>query len=153
MIEVCPNLFVGNDSDCINFNGAICHCCKEPHHRRMVGYKGRALSKDHPEYLYAIRGTEIALNMVDVDNPAYHSEEMVNAGLEFIRGSLANGLRVLVACNQGESRAPSVAMLSMRNELPDSFGEAEVEFRKLYPAYNPKNGIREYLRMHWGTKP
>jgi len=152
MIEVKPNLFVGNQADCLNFNGAICHCNKDPHHRAFVGYTGRALPKDHPEYLYAVRGNEIALNMVDVDNPIYFSESMVNAALDFIRGSLINGLRVLVHCNQGESRGPSVAMLSMRNELPDSFEEAEVEFRKLYPAYNPKNGIREYLRMHWGER-
>lgn len=149
MIEVSKNLFVGKDADCIGFNGSICHCAKEKWHRAFVGYTGRACPKDHPEYLYAIRSGEIALNMVDVDNPAYHSEEMVNAALDFIRGSLANGLRVLVHCNQGESRGPSIAMLSMRNELLDLFEEAEDEFRKLYPAYKPKNGIREYVRQHW----
>lgn len=152
MVEVSSGLWVGNDADCIGLNGAICHCAKEKWHRSFVNYTGRACSKDHPEYLYAIRGTEIALNMVDVDNPAYHSEEMVDAGLDFIRGSLANGLRVLCHCNEGRSRAPSLAMLAMRNELPDSFEEAEIVFRELYPAYNPKNGIREYCRMHWGDK-
>lgn len=152
MIEIAKNLFVGNDADCIGFNGAICHCTKEPWHRKFIGYTGRALPKDHPEYLYAVRGTEIALNMVDVDNPIYHSELMVNTAIDFIQGSLINGLRVLVHCNQGESRGPSIAMLSMRNELPDSFEEAEIVFRELYPAYRPKNGIREYLRMHWREK-
>ena len=149
MIEVRPGLFVGNDADCAGFDGAIVHCCKDPWHRRMVRYTTRALPKDHPEYLYAIRGNEIDLNMVDVDNPIYFADCMINAGLEFIRVKLFEGKKVLIHCNEGHSRGPGLAMLSMRNELPDSFEEAEEEFGKLYPAYKPKNGIREYVRLHW----
>jgi len=38
------------------------------------------------------------------------------------------------------------AMLYMRDELPEDFEEAEEAFKLIYPAYKPKNGIREYVR-------
>lgn len=151
MIEIQPNLFVGNDSDCIGLDKgwAIVHCAKEKWHRQFVGYRHRALSKDHKEYLYAIRDNEIALNMVDADKPEFFTEDMINSALTFINFYLGFGKKVLVHCNQGGSRSPSIAMLYIKDKLPQDFEEAEEEFKLLYPLYNPKNGIREYVRNHW----
>jgi hypothetical protein len=150
MIEIKHNLYVGNQNDCQGAKGfAVAHCCKEPYHRAFVGYRQRALPKDHKEYLWAIRGDEIALNIIDADKKEYFAEGMINAALNHIEYHLRAGKRVLVHCNQGGSRGPSIAMLSMRDELPDDFIEAEGRFKELYPLYNPRNGIREYVRDHW----
>ena len=122
MIEVKHNLFVGNTNDCIGLTDfAICHCAKEPYHRKFVGYKGRALDKEHSEYLYALRGNELALNIVDADSKEYFADEMIEEALSFIKFYLEHDKKVLCHCNVGGSRSPSLVMLSMRDELPEDF--------------------------------
>lgn len=75
MIEVYPNLFVGDEADyriVLNMSGwFIVHACKEPFHRQALGYAGRGAPKDHPEYLVAERDGRLILNLVDAPNPAY----------------------------------------------------------------------------------
>lgn len=149
MIEILPNLYIGSQIDAEGFDGAIVSCCKDPSHRQMVGYTSRALPKDHPEYLFAIRGNRLALNIVDADKPEFFTESMINTALDFISARLAEELKVLVHCNQGQSRSPSLGLLYIRDSMSDDFEAAEKEFRKIYPDYNPRNGIREYVRAHW----
>lgn len=147
MIQILPNLYIGDQNDCEGFEGAILHACKEPYHRQFVGYTGRALAKDHPEYLYAVRDNELALNIVDVDDPKYFAEEMINKALQFI----GEHDKVLLHCNQGQSRSAGIGMLYMRTKglLDGTFEEAEEKFKEIYPPYSPRNGIREYVRLHW----
>lgn len=158
MIEVCENLFVGNQEDyelhvAQREGWAVVHACKEPYHRQALGYKGRAAPKDHPEYLIARRENRLILNLVDVDNPAFFRTEMITEALDFIDEALESGTKVLVHCNQGESRGPSIALLYMaarRQSLPtESLESAESEFRSLYAGYSPSNGIRGHLRECW----
>lgn len=149
MTEVHPNLYVGTSADCKDFDGAILHACKEPYHRQMVGYKAVALPKDHEHYLWIIKGNEMALNIIDADKPEYFADSMIDTALEFIDHHRFMNEKVLVHCNQGQSRSPSIAMLYMRKQLPDDFEQAEEQFREIYPAYSPKNGIREYIKGRW----
>jgi hypothetical protein len=158
MIEVHSNLFVGNqadyDYDVAQQEGwAVVHACKEPYHRQALGYSGRGAPKDHPEYLVARRGNRLFLNIVDANNPAFFAKEMIDAALNFIGEALANGLKVLVHCNQGESRSPSIALLYMAARLgalpTESLEAAEAQFRAIYPDYYPKPGIRGHLREYW----
>ena len=158
MIEVYSRLFVGNQLD---YEGtvsrqsgwAVVHACKEPYHRQALGYSGRAATKNHPEYLVAQRGKRLILNMVGANNPLFFDRGMINQALDFIDQQHSSGLNVLVHCNQGESRAPSIALVYMAARLQilpkESLEAAEQEFRKLYPPYNPNMGIREHLRQHW----
>lgn len=160
MIEVHPNLFVGNQLDYENLvkdrntgkpkdDWAVVHACKEPYHRAALGgYTGRSVGKEHPEYLFAIREREISLNMVDVPNPDFVAPAMVDAALEFI-GDYIGFRTVLVHCNQGGSRGPTIAMLYMAKSLPADFGLAEAMFTGLYPAYAPAGGCRGYAERHW----
>ena len=58
MIEIYPNLFVGDQGDYeYQVKGqdgwAVVHACKEPYHRQLLGYRTRGAPKGHPEYLYA----------------------------------------------------------------------------------------------------
>jgi predicted protein tyrosine phosphatase len=154
MVEIIPNLFVGDEADYERRvrrepGWCVVHACKEPYHRQALGYTGRATSKTHPEYLVARRGDRLILNFIDADDPAYVPREMVEAAITFIGESLAAGRRVLVHCNQGESRGPFLAFLYLLRHTDkiqaDDFAAAEAAFRKLYPAYMPKRGVRTFL--------
>ena len=116
-------------------------------------YSGRGAPKGHPEYLLARRDKRLHLNLVDVDNPDYISKEIIDAALAFIGEGLKSGERVLVHCNLGESRSPSIGLLYLAaraGTLPSgSLVEAEAQYRVIYPHYNPKAGIRGFLLHHW----
>lgn len=157
MIEVHRNLFVGSESDFENSvrfesNWAVVHACKEPYHRKELGYSGRGAPKDHPEYLIARRGSRLILNLVDVDNPAYIAKEIMDVALSFIDENLQTNIRVLVHCNQGMSRSAGIALLFLaQNGLiaQSEFSEAEEEFKRLYPPCNLSLGIRGFLIQNW----
>ena len=157
MIEIHPNLYIGNQDDYEyqvrgNPDWRVVHACKDPYHRQALGYTGRAAPKTHPEYLIARRDGRLVLNLIDPPDPAYVPKEIVDAALDYIHANIAD-TRVLVHCNQGESRSPAIGMLYLAvytDRLPfDDFLEAESEFRRIYPAYNPGPGIRGFLVQHW----
>lgn len=156
MVEVYPNLFVGDQNDyemqVRRENGwCVVHACKEPYHRRALGYGTPGAPKDHPEYLCARRDHRLCLNMVDTPNPDFIPRELVDAALDFIHNNIGDN-KVLVHCNQGRSRSVGIAMLYLAaysDELPADFGEAEVEFRRRYPAYSPGRGMRGFMQRHW----
>lgn len=156
MIEVLKNLYIGNQDDYEfkvkgNDGWVIVHACKEPYHRGLLGYTGRGAPKDHPEYLFAKRNNRLFLNIVDVESPEYIAKEIIDTALTFINEALTHNIKCLVHCNQGESRSPSIGFLYLaaNNGLSKDFATAENEFRKIYPSYNPKNGIRGFIINHW----
>lgn len=157
MIEVIMNLHVGNKDDyenCVKFDKgwAVVHACKEPYHRELLGYTSKGAPKDHPEYLIAERGDRLFLNLVDTVDPAYIPKEIVDKALHFVENALSNQKKCLIHCNQGMSRAPSIALLYLakHNHIPnDSLMEAEEAFMKIYPKYFPKPGIQKFLENNW----
>ena len=160
MVEIYPNLFIGSEQD---YEGKIkgkegwwvVHACKEPYHRQALGYRTRGAPKDHPEYLVARRGHRLILNLVDASNPAYIPKEIIDAALEFIDQGIREGKQVLVHCNQGESRSPSIGLLylaAFTDVIPSaSLCEAEEAFLQIYPYYRPGKGMRGFLVQHWET--
>ncbi len=161
MIEVYPNLFVGSQDDFAKVwhkpGWYVVSAAKEPHHRAALGYTGRAAPFDHPEYLIAKRDRHMILNLVDVDNPDYIPPELINAATKEIHDELQFGTnKVLIHCNQGHSRAPTLAMLYLA-KYTDEFADMDYEhaadyFRATYPAYAPARGMSEYARQHWPTE-
>lgn len=158
MIEIHPRLFIGSEVDYETTvrhqdGWRVVHACKEPYHRQLLGYRGRGAPKEHPEYLVAQRGPRLFLNLVDADDPAYIPSQIVDACLSFVDQALKADERVLIHCNQGESRSPSLGLLCLAVYTDalsrTAFGEAEVAFRRLYPPYNPKGGMRGFLLNHW----
>jgi hypothetical protein len=158
MIEVCSNLFVGHQGDFeYQVDGregwAVVHACKEPYHRIVLGYTTQGAPKGHPEYLFAVRGDRLYLNLVDVDDPTYIHEELVEAAITFIHEKLAAGKKVLVHCNQGESRGPGIAFLYLLRHTPalpkTSLADALAVFQRIYPAFHPGPGIAGYIAAHW----
>jgi hypothetical protein len=156
MIEVHKNLFVGADIDENSIRGQsgwfVIHACKEPYHRQALGYSGRAASKDHPEYLIARRDGCLILNLVDVDNVSFVSPVIIDAALEAIAANIATR-NVLVHCNQGQSRSPSIAFLYLLRHT-DSFegltqNEALSKFGAIYPPFSPARGMADFIRLNW----
>src|SRR5665213_780957 len=161
MIEVHPSLFVGSETDYefqvrYEADWAVMHACKEPYHRQALGYSGRAASKVHTEYLIARRGDRLILNLVDVDNPAFIRDEIMDTAVAFIHEHLKAGQRVLIHCNQGMSRSPSIAMLYLAthtDRLPrGSFEQDFAAFREIYPPVSPAAGVLGFLRSRWAIR-
>lgn len=159
MIEVYSKLFVGDQDDyeydvSQRSGWAIVQACKEPYHRRALGYlPGKAAPKG-PEYYVARRENRLILNMVDAPKPEFfYKEEMIDKALDFIDQMRANDINVLVHCNVGESRGPSIVLLYMAARLrvlsTESLQAAEKQFRTIYPKYNPKVGIQGHLQQYW----
>ncbi len=156
MIEVYPNLFVGNETDAyatLNKTGwYIIHACKEPFHREALGYTGKAAPKNHPEYLIARRENRLILNLIDAADPAYIPQEIINEAVDAIHLNISE-LKVLVHCNQGLSRSPTIAMLYLLKYTKALSSEnqktAVDEFMKLYPPYLPANGVSMFVEQNW----
>src|SRR6188474_376831 len=141
MKEVHPNLWVGNQDDLRlwNPNRLSIAAAKEPFHREAVGYKERGAPKDSPEYLTALRANRLNLNLVDGPSHKFISVAMIERALAYI--DVAQPF--LIACNQGMSRSPTIAMMWLAKnghiEMP-TFSKLEHNFEKLYPLYEPTAG-------------
>lgn len=157
MIKIYPHLFIGNALDyedgIAHMEGwSVVHACKEPYHRQFVGYETRSAPQDDPEYLWAVRGNRLALNLIDGENPAFVPKEAIDYALEFTNNKLSLGKNVLIHCNQGLSRGPSIGFLYLAKyteELSERFMSALGAFTLMYPSYNPGQGIYEFVKMRW----
>jgi len=157
MKEIYSRLFVGDDSDYEKVKDKndwyVIRACKEGEggHRSQLGYTERAAPKGK-DYLFVQKGRVLALNMVDSDDPAFTPDALVDKALSFVSSSLGLGHKVLIACNQGQSRAPSLALLwlVLNGKLP--FEGAFRRFKKLYPDYDPSPGIKGYIRQRLAAR-
>ena len=158
MIEIHPNLFIGNQADydlnvASQVEWAVVHACKEPYHRQVLGYTTKGAPKNHPEYLFARRDNRLILNLVDAANPAYIPHEIIDNTLVFVQDQISEKRNVLIHCNQGLSRSPSIGLLYLvayTDKLPkETLSEAEAAFREVYPPYNPADGIRGFMQLNW----
>lgn len=153
MIEVYSNLFVGDDRSCFyseKSEWAVVHACKIPCHQKAVDYTG-SLSPNHPYYLIYEKPNHLFLNIIDPPCPMFPSQ-LFTKSLDFIDNHI-EGRKVLVHCNNGLSRAPSIVLLFLAKRIErinnDSFKQAAIDFKKLYPYYQPGRGIVVYLSQNW----
>ncbi len=156
MIEISENLFVGSLDNYENHQHEeafyFVQACKEPCHRKALGYTGRSCDASDPEYLVAYRDRRIILNMVDAPIGKYFDLGMFDQSLAFIEEHLTNGKKILIHCNLGISRSPSIGLLYLAAQgkiRNSSFKEAQEDFVKIYPDYAP-SGIKEFLTSNWG---
>lgn len=144
--EIGNNLFVSDIEGCgSNSEYATVHACKHPCYQNVVG----KVDKRNPNYLYFKTNEDIYLNMIDADYE-YFSFELIFAALLFITKNIKNK-KVLIHCNEGISRSPSLGMLYLFRNKCKSFLEAQTEFMKLYPQYNPSFGIQYFLKNNWSN--
>jgi hypothetical protein len=153
MFEIYNNLFIGNENDCfldIRKGWVVIHACKSPCHQRAVGYRG-SLPKNHPNYLIKEQEFHLFLNIIDPDKPLF-MPQVFTVSLDFIKKNISQR-KVLIHCNNGISRAPSLALLYMAKRAKtisnENFLAAKMEFNKIFPAYSPSKGIELYLTKNW----
>ena len=155
MQEVHEDFFVGAERGCptksTDEDWAVVHACKHPCHQNAVGGQ---VSQNHPNYLVLEDRDDLYLNIVDMNRKQKHEfmEPMVSATLDFVDQHISSK-QVLIHCNQGQSRSPSLALLYLAKrakEIPnESYRQASNEFRELYPQFNPAQGIHLYLQDYW----
>ncbi len=154
MKQIYPHLYIGNDMDYMHVDlqggWAVVHAARDPYHRLALGLEARA-GKEHPEYLFALRGDELCLNLVDAADPKYVSDVIVDTALRFIDQHLSSGREVLIHCNMGRSRSPTIglAYLGYDHIAPEDYEKALDAFRILYPDYWPSLGMKGYLEQNW----
>ncbi len=152
MHEVHSKLYIGNENDCFYEERpefAVLHACKSPCHQEAVGYTGN-LSSSHPAYLIHEAGSHLFLNMIDPDRPLF-SEVLFTKSVEFIASNIITG-NVLIHCNQGFSRAPSLALVYLASIgviEKSNYAQAAAAFLQLYPNYQPGMGIQIFLKDRW----
>ena len=152
MREVHRNLYVGDGADCTGVakDWSVVHACKYPCHNRMCGNPPQG----HDDYLTRIDGDHLYLNMVDMDQKQKHEfmEPMLSASLDFIQSSIDSN-SVLIHCNQGVSRSPTIGMIYLAKRAGEisnkGYRPATEEFSEKYPQYNPGRGIHLYLEDYW----
>ncbi|MHB9131910.1 MAG: dual specificity protein phosphatase family protein [Armatimonadota bacterium] len=159
MQEINSHLFIGSDADyeddvSLQPGGwRVVQAAKYPYHRDAVGYGGRAAPEGSPEYYVARRDNRLILNLIDAPSPNYVPQQVIDTALRFIHAGLDAGEKVLVHCNQGQSRAPTIGLLYLAvytNVLPTkTFSVARLAFEILYPAYYPGAGMRGYATGQW----
>ena len=158
MKEITNNLFIGSQEDYelnVKFqpDWFVIHACKEPYHRQALGYTGRAVANTHPEYLIAERGNRLILNLVDVEDPKYIVKEIIDKAILTIDEKI-KAKKTLVHCNQGMSRSATIGLLYLHYSgiiSTDNFKKAEIKYLKLYPNYNPANGMRTFAELNWNN--
>jgi hypothetical protein len=119
LIEVSPRLFIGDQSACCTGTEeiAVVHACKDPCHRQAVGYTG-SLPPGHPQYLACEDFFDLYMNLIDPPTPLFQLGSFAFFR-EFARVKFIDeGCSLLIHCNQGNSRAPSLALLYLAKLVP-----------------------------------
>ena len=157
LLEVIDRLYVGDEEavpQAEKRGMSILAACKDGSidcHRAVLGYTTLGAPKDKNYYFVQKDSKHMALNLIDTEDAAFIPNEVVNAGLNFLKREYGAGKKVFSHCVAGHSRGPTMAMMFMRaiGELPHGFATSEKVFRTLYPHYNPNTGMRAYARARW----
>lgn len=132
---------------------AVVHATQSVHYP-LMGWDRRFNKppKDHPNYIIWKDNNRLSLNWVDGGAFLYDMSgpETFMQALDFIDKHYPDN-KIMIHCDQGQSRSPTLAMLYMAKRLsaiPDDFYGARNAFTQLYPGYAP-GGIAEYVASHW----
>ncbi|MFA6987921.1 MAG: hypothetical protein WC185_02590 [Acholeplasmataceae bacterium] len=97
----------------------------------------------------------MALNLVDMDfySPDYleFNYNMISQAFSFLDSNSLDK-NILIHCNQGESRGPSLTMLYLKHIgyfKEDNFISAKNKFYQMYPKFNPKRNIITNIEVLW----
>lgn len=151
MFQVAPRILIGDAQDCSEFEFSgytVVHACKFPCYMEIVG---RQLDSEHPDYLYKEKNGHLYLNIIDSEKPLFRIEQFYYF-LDFAIRKYKENNTLFIHCNMGQSRSPSLALLLMANLgilSRASYIDASFEFKKIYPAFLPGDGIQTFLRRNW----
>lgn len=144
MTEIYKNLFVGNDNDCRKFEGAIVHACQSCFVRGVCGNVRGKVVFENIDDLY--------LNLLDISTLSYdYAYPIIKKSIEFIDKKIKEK-KVLIHCNFGASRSPSIALIYMANKGyidNSSVKNAVSDFKNIYNNYYPGFGMYKYFERYW----
>ena len=144
MKKVYTNIYVGNDRDCKEFNGAIVHACQSCFMNNVYGNTRNSKVFESNDNLY--------LNLLDISSLSFeYGFPMIKRSVEFIDEHI-NNMKVLIHCNFGMSRSPSIALLYMAKKgyiNNTSFKSALLDFINIYKEYSPGIGMYKYFDNYW----
>lgn len=155
--RITDNLYVGDLEDCralsrgsVGKDWAVVHACKNPCHADRCG---QAPDPESADYLARQEGAHLYLNMIDPPAPLFRRATF-DIFIRFAREQWQAGRPLLIHCNRGESRAPSLAIVFLAKVLyrigDTSFDDAWDEFEQLIgEKFQPGAGIEQWLREHW----
>lgn len=159
MYKIINNLYVGPVStvpfakEC---NFSVLGACKYPLHQlnaRMEGMNRDGylkVNKHGKEYYYAERDHALYCNLIDADSMQYIPDIIIERALKFIADEIADGRNVLVVCNNGVSRSPSIALMYLIRagffDARYTFDDVLKVFRKIYLLYTPNKGMYDYTK-------
>jgi hypothetical protein len=157
--EIIKGLYLGSDDDVAEAKrrgyARLC-CCKDgiDSHRSMLEYETRG-APEGKDYYFARKGDVLALNLIDSEDPTMIPDKVIDAGLKFIKEMQDSGTKLLVHCNAGMSRSPSIVLMYLHavGEMPQGFIGAERQFRHMYDKYDPGVGMRSHARERWKSLP
>ncbi|MGL4524293.1 MAG: dual specificity protein phosphatase family protein [Spirochaetia bacterium] len=147
MQQVHTNFFIGNDHDCARVKN-------DPHwvtvHACQSCYDG-AIITDTSRTLFFEKSCDLYLDLLDIqDILKKDTHPMVVAAFNFIDIHIEDK-NVLIHCNFGASRSPSIAFLYLckKGVLQGSYLRAMDQFLRLYPSYHPGSGMARYCQEYW----
>ncbi len=151
------NIFIGTVTDLAKINDqnwAIVHATQTIHYE-LFGWNRTTNkpNKNHPNYIYFEKDNKLSLNWVDGAAHLYNWSgiETFIKILDFVE-KWCNQRKVLIHCDQGQSRSPTLGLLYLSKRSKtitnESFINAKNEFVKMYPNYNP-SGIGDYVAQNW----
>jgi len=150
-------LFIGSIDDLIGLpeaEWAFVHATQTIHYK-IMGWNRTTNkpNKDNPKYIIYENSNHLSLNWVDGAAYLYNWSGPVTFTkvLNFIDKWLPSK-NVLVHCDQGYSRSPSICLLylakRMKIILNDSYQNAYRDFISIFPEYSP-SGIGDYIKSNW----
>jgi hypothetical protein len=157
MIEISKKLYIGNMQDLqgISYDDyAVVHATQTIHYE-IMGWNRTTNKpdKNNPNYILWKNNNRLSLNWVDGDAYLFNwsGAKTFIMVLNFI-DDWVNKRKVLIHCDQGLSRSPTLGLLYLAKRLKiiteDSFSAALSDFVKIYPIYQPK-GIADFVNQHW----
>ncbi len=155
MREIRDHLYIGSNRACRDGTSqrAVVHACKRPCYQGAIGREG-TLPHDHPDHHAIAESHDLYLNLRDRMQPRF-SMEVFEAFFRFTVQQWAAERELLLHCNAGRSRSPSLGLLflaGITEDIPnDTFIQAANAYAALDPKARPGPGLRYYLRDHWGA--
>jgi hypothetical protein len=152
VIQVFDRIYVGSEGDCQRGTEglAVIHACKTCH-KKALNYRDN-LPHNHPNYLALRQPFDLYLNIVDAREPLFKLDTFLEF-LRFAEAHYSKGASLLIHCDQGLSRSPTLALVFLAKflgKLPDdTFGTARAALKLLYPPYEPGPGLYKFMTDNW----
>jgi len=144
-------LFVGNQYELseIGNDFNIIHAAKDPFHKNLEGYHGTKCPQDKYYYEDMSQASLCIIDFPKAFQWEWFPEDMLSSTMKFIDKSFEENKKVFIHCNQGLSRAPSIAFMYLvsRGLMKEDTFESNLNyFYELYPDYKPADAIFENIK-------